>query len=597
MADDTISDDGNANDAVTPTGVTSTFPRIVPASALDLGEAKFQGVFKHVPMGALGAPANDNTIIEAPGARESGFEPAVFGLSGGETLLTWVGLDGHAHGHLCGPVRDDDDDSWISPPEYAAVNAALSDLGPVVPALDGDRRVQAVEPRPGTFAVMWLALAESGLAARGKVFLPTGVDRNPSSGDAPWTQRPIEDVSLPGFAGGFRVDTAADQLLISYETAKTSQCIVVPTAHAGGPPHDGGHTTLELATIHANGEGPHRLGTEASTQLVELYAHQEPASNTPKGAVAVKITNEAGTNETAPIVTSLRNGFVVAWQTPGNSDGIFQFKLTLYDEHGIAKALPDGSTVLVVSDNVAADTPPAVSEFGDGFAVAYKHGDDGQLVVRAYAGDYAPLGEETVVDAGTIGTIYEIATASNHVEQGGSSYHQLAIAYTVEDDDPAASVGGYHYGNILLQRLGLVTEDGEPHVVPLGLDGNQDGNNSPAPLMMETPDGPSAVVGRSPSLAGLDNGELAIVWVESDGTRETIRGGVLEQDGDQILRLDLTNLIEDEGIVRETTPDLFDAGDGDILVSWLQHDGDDGDYVVMAALYELGQSRRVDRAG
>ena len=55
MADDTISDDGSANDAVTPTGVTSTFPRIVPASALDLGEAKFQGVFKHVPMGALGA--------------------------------------------------------------------------------------------------------------------------------------------------------------------------------------------------------------------------------------------------------------------------------------------------------------------------------------------------------------------------------------------------------------------------------------------------------------------------------------------------------------------------------------------------------------
>ncbi len=582
MADDTIGDGGNGDDAASPIGVSGTVSNPTLVILPDHDSVKFPGVFTYTRMGAVGAPANDNAIVEAPGASESGFEPGILGLSGGDTLLTWVGLDGHAHGHLCGPVRDDDDDSWISPPEYAAVNAGLSDLGPVGPPLDGDRRIQAVEPRPGTFAIMWLALAESGLAARGKIFLPTGVDRNPSSGDAPWTDRPIEDVALPGFARGFRVAGAGtDQLLVSYETAKTTQGIVVSTARAvQETPHDGADATLG----HANGEGPHRL--EASTSLADLHVHQELAPNTPKGAVAVKIADEAATNEFAPIVTALGDGFVVAWQTPGNSDGITQFKLTLYDEHGVARTLPDGGTVLVVSDNVAADTPPAISEFGNGIAVAYKNGDDGKLVVKAYGANYAPVGEETVVDAGMTGAIYDIAAASIEVEEGGGSHDQLALAYTVEDDDPSLGVGGYHFGNIYFQRLGVVTEGGEPHVVSLGRDGNPDGNNDPAPLTMETPDGPSAVVGRSPSLAGLDNGDLAIVWVESDGTRETIRGEVLEQDGDQVLRLDLTSLIEYQGIVRGTTPDLFDAGGGDILVSWLQHDGDYGDYVVMAALYD-----------
>lgn len=584
MADDTIANDGSGHDPVTPAGVSGSSSHIVYTSAFDLGEAKFQGVFKYARLDSLRAPANDNTIVEAPGARERGFEPGILSLHGGDTLLTWVGPDGHAHGHVCGPMRGEDDDGWISPPKYAAVNSGLSDLGRVAPTMDGGRRLQAVEPRPGTFAVMWLALTETGVAARGKIFLPPGEDRDPTARDAPWTERPIGDVSLPGFERSFRVTTGGtDQVLVSYDTAKSTHVIVVPAGQILGDTAQYDRSLIGPAATHSDGDGSHRL--EAPAPAADFHTHQELALNARKSAVAIKVANEPGVGETAPTVTALGDGFVVAWQTPPNSKGISQFKLTIYDEHGGARRLPDGGTVLVVSDNVAADTPPVVSEFGDGFAVAYKHGDDGKLAVKAYGSDYAPLGEETIVDAGASGPIYDIAASTVEIVDDDSSQDQLAVAYVVEDADPTLSVGGYHYGNILLQRLGVFDDDGGPHLVALGPDGSPNGVDEPAPLTIETPGGPIPVVGRSPSLAGLDNGGLAIVWVESDGTRETIRGEVLEQDGNEILRLDLTNLIEYQGIVRGTTPDLFDAGGGDILVSWLQYNGHD-DYVVMAALYD-----------
>jgi hypothetical protein len=583
LADETIEDDGTRrDDPVTPAGVSGASARDLPTVAQDMGEPKVHGVFAHARLTALGAPANDNSIVEAPGARERGFEPAIFALNNGDTLLTWVGPDGHAHGHLCGSAQNDDDDSWISPPKYAILNSELSDLGPVVSPLESDRRIQVTEPRPGTFAIMWLALSEGGLAARGRMLLRPDTDRYPSSGDAPWTLRPIEDVPLPGFARGFRVATGGtDQILVSYETAKTSQYIVVSTSNGRElATHDNGHTTIEPATADSTGQGARDHA--AFFSLADPPAHHEPP-NPPKAVVAIQMANEAGTNETAPTVTSLGYGFAMGWQTPGSSDGVTQFEVSIFDAHGQAQTLPDGGTVLLISDNVAADTPPAITELGNGFAVAYKHGDDGKLAVKTYDGDYALLGEETVVDEGTAGTIYDLAAASIRV---GDRSPQVAVAYTVEDNEPANDVGGYHYGHILLQRLGVIDEGGSPHVVPLGRDGEQDGNDQPAALTIETPEGTAPIVGRSPLLAGLDNGELAVLWVESDGTRETIRGEVLEQDGHQVLRLDLTGLIGYEGIVRGTTPDLIDAGNGDILVSWMQHDGGSGDYVVMAALFD-----------
>jgi hypothetical protein len=83
---------------------------------------------------------------------------------------------------------------------------------------------------------------------------------------------------------------------------------------------------------------------------------------------------------------------------------------------------------------------------------------------------------------------------------------------------------------------------------------------------------------------GLDDGGLAIIWVEEVNAHETIRGSVLEPDGAQVLRIDLTGLLENTGIAKGTKPALLDTTDGDILVAWLQTEGSGGGYVVMAAL-------------
>jgi hypothetical protein len=49
--------------------------------------------------------------------------------------------------------------------------------------------------------------------------------------------------------------------------------------------------------------------------------------------------------------------------------------------------------------------------------------------------------------------------------------------------------------------------------------------------------------------------------------------------------IDLTSLIGADGIAKSSRPALLDTADGDIIVSWMQADGEGG-YVVMAARYD-----------
>jgi hypothetical protein len=583
VVDDTIGNDGGITDKVgAPDGGSGERPADTRVGSHP-GVMKLQDLLARSSIAVLSAPANDNATTYSGDALE--FETTISGLSAGP-LLTWVGADGHAHGHLAlsaefeagGPSKAH---------EYAALNAALSDLGPVAPAQDGTRRIQVVEPRPGTFAIMWLALAESALVARGKMYVSE--DASDGTGDTSWAKHTIEDVDLPGFMGGFGVASAGvggDTLEIKYAAAGSSQSISVSTVRPGErTPDDGGqgHPAAEAASIAATA-GPTVEVTaelEGETPSPRSSPASEPRPTQPLPAspmlevgASIRIAAEAGTNETEPIVAALGDGFLVAWRAATGSEGLSQIKLALCDEHGAARTLADGNTVLLVSDRVATDAAPAVSSFGEGFAVAYKHGDDGDLVVKAYSAAGFQIGGEIVLHSHANGAIGEIAAAAIQAdEQEGSDGDQLAVVYTVEDE----VAGADDYGTIMLQRLAIAGEDGEAQSVTLG------GDAGPA-LTVQTRDGCTApAVGRAPAVVGLDNGELAIVWVENDGSRETIRGGVLELDGAQVLYIDLTDLIGAEGVVKGTEPTLLDAGNGNILVSWLQHDGD---YVVMAALYQ-----------
>jgi hypothetical protein len=548
------------------------------------------------PAAAVAPPTavNDNvTWVTHPGGDGVfGSEPGIVGLATGDTLVTWVGTDGHAHGRLYPPADAsgglETGDGWDAP-EYATVNAALGDLGPVGPAPEGGRRLQAVELRPGALAVMWLALGESGPVLRGSLLLgPPDADRGDDAGG--WTEHPIADARLPhGFAGQFALAPAVAlgaALEVTYfGPAGTATVNVLDRIHIEGGlgrEHGGEPGAPELAALpaaaHERDGAALYLAAESAARLrPEAGSHHEPAvsdaAHDKPAKTPLAIAADPGVSETAPLVQAVAEGFAVAWQAPAGTDNALQFTLRLYGQDGIAK----GPAILVTSE-AAADVAPAITGLGDGVAAAYVQAEDGCLVVKAYAGDGAQIGQDAVIDPGEANTIAEIALGSNAGDE-------IAVVY-VERSDAGAYPGGY--GNIMLQRYAVSTRYGESGLVDLGRDGAHDGADAPAQLTVagDDPAAPQPAVGRAPSVAGVDDGELAIIWVEGDGARETIRGSVLDRGGGQILHIDLTDLLAGSGIANGTKPALLDVGGGDFLVSWLQAQGDDGPgYVVMSALY------------
>jgi len=548
---------------------------------------------KPIDAAALAVAANDNAtwVTDPSGTGVIGCEPAVTGLTTGDTLVTWIGADGHAHGRLYAPVDASPAGEGSDAPEYATVNAVLGDLGPIAAATDAGRRMQIAELRPGTFAVMWLALAENGPVLRGSLFLaPVNAERIEDRG-GDWTEYPISEVRLPhGFTGQFSMAVGGEggeDLLATYSLTSggSGAEVVARLSDIGWAEGRAGQSAAEQPSSVGDGVGtatlrvapgqddevqPHELVAANALQAATVQVHDAAEAH---AAAAFTIAADPLIEETAPIVKAVKGGFAVAWQTPGDAGQAVQIKLVLYDEQGTAK-----SPEILVTDNAAPDVAPAIAGLGDGVAAAFVHADDRALVVSAYGGDGGRLGEETVVDAGDSGPIVEIAVGSN-------AQDEFAVVYVQQYSDFTGDLAGY--GNIMLQRYAVQTQGDHSQLAALGRDGEQDGADGPVQLTVEVDDSAAAqvAVGRAPSVTGVDDGELAIVWVESDGVRETIAGCVLDPGGGQVLRIDLTGLLESAGIAKGSKPALLDTPDGDLLVSWLQADGGAGGYVVMAALY------------
>ncbi len=557
----------------------------------------------------LAEPANDNaTWVSGPhGIGAIGYQPAIAGLEGGDTLVTWIGVDGNVHGHVYAPEDADAADA----PHYASVNAALGDLGPAATGVDGGRRLQVAEPRPGTFAVMWLALADSGLALRGSLFLGPS-DSGPAE-DRLWIEQPISEIRLPpGSTGAFSLTGTGSEsadLLVTYPVLDAATGAVRVLARHIDASEDGrGHSTPEVVVgAEASAEDSpgalphaqvhHTTAVRPNGQDSGPPANAQMPANQDGGthrALALTIAADPGVDERAPIVKAVDDGFVVVWQTPGASEGTVEIKLAIYDADGAPRILADGGTVVRVTDSAAAGVAPTISGLGSGVVVAYVGAGDGGLTVKAYDGAGDQIGKDTVVDSAEAGAISEVSLDAEAVKaEDGTVHDQVAVAYVRDSADTSAGNGDY--GTIYLQRYEVAANDGQPRqLVELGLDGTHDGADGPAQITTETDGDPAtseAVYGRAPVVDALDDGGLAVAWVESLDAIETIKGRVLAPDGSQVLRLDLTDLIGAQGIARSTKPILLETSHGDILVNWLQPDGDDAGYVVMSARYEA------DRAG
>ena len=532
---------------------------------------------KPIGSAALAVPANDNPAWVGA----IGYAPAVAELTTGDTFVAWIEGDGHAHGRLYPPAHAT---GAADHARYAEINAVLDDLGPVSEAPDGNRRLQVAELRPGTFAVMWFALAQGFPALQGSLFVgPPDSDYGYG-----WSKYTLPDVHLPpGFTGPFSIAFVEHEAQARLEVTGsdpgggTIAFTVFDRGSAGATIQAGAQAaTSGLGALADDGTRKTAGATAASDKnAADLdalpdatrasSAHDADRAAKPAETV-VAVAATPGVDETAPLVEAVHGGFAVAWQTPGATDQGRQIKLQVYDAHGA----PRGPEILV-ADNAAAGAEAAgISALGDGLVVAYVDAGDGDLVVKAYAGDGAQIGYDAVVARGDGGAIVETTLATN-------AANELAVVYMRQHDD--AGDGAADYGNIMLQRYVIATMDGVDRLVELGGDGPSRAAVPPA-TAADSAEASSLelAAGRAPAAIGVDDG-FAIAWVESDGTRETVKGVVLDRHGAEVQRIDLSHLRGPAQIAEGLEPTLLDVVDG-FLVSWLQPDAEGG-HTVMAAFY------------
>ena len=540
---------------------------------------------KAVDWAALATAANDNAVqvIDVGGVGAIGSSPTIAELATGHTCVAWIGPDGHARGHLYPPVDAGDASDH---PAYAAVNAALDDLGPVGAAPDGGRRLQISELRPGTFAVMWLALAQGGAVLNGSLFVGPADAYDDGRGEG-WTQHAIPGVhQAQDFTGpvqlAFAEHAAEAGLEVMWPGPSGAVAIHLNRDSAGGAEASmpaaasglpAGPSAVGAARKAAN--VPAAADHDAAADLYAL-ADEGRASSAQHGAGAARpgeivLTAAAtpGEEETAADVEAVGGGFAVAWQEPGASDQARQLKIVLYD----AQADQKGQEILVADDAAAGDDLAEIAALNDGLVAAYVDIGEGALVVKAYGGDGAQIGSETIVARIDDGRIVETALAANEAAD-------LAVVYSQQHG--AADADGSGYGSIKLQRYSVANVDGDDRLVELGGDDRDD------PGQPASADGHASAVtladGRDPAVIGVGQG-FAIAWVEKDGPRETVKGAILDQNGAEVQRIDLTHLLGDAGVAGGDEPTLLGLGGGSFLVSWLQP-GADGSQVLMAAVYK-----------
>jgi hypothetical protein len=543
---------------------------------------------KTVAWATLASAANDNAtqVTELSGAGAIGSSPAVAELTTGHTLIAWIGADSHAHGRLYPPARAK---GAADGPGYTKIDAALDDLGPVGETSDGARRLQVAELRAGTFAVMWLALAQGDPVLRGSLFVgPAGADHD-SNGPG-WTQHAIPDVHLPQrFPGPFSIAFAAGGAEARLEVTCSDPPCTITFTPLDRDSVDSAETTIVAAALDTRA-GPSAVGSAgehagappAPDESSAAYLDAPPDASGASAAqsarrdmpaeIVLTVAATPGEDETAPLVETMRDGFAVGWLEPGATDQARQIKVVLYDANGD----PRGPEILVADNAAGGVEATEISALEDGLAAAYVDAGSGALVVKAYTGDGVQIGQEAIVALGGAGAIIETALAAN-------AANELAVVYRQQDGN--ADDGAVDYGSIMLQRYSIATVGGVAALVEVGSDGEGndpdwavqavDAGGDTSPLELGT--------GRAPAAIGLDTG-FAIAWVESDGTRDVVRGVILDRHGAQVQRIDLSQLHADAGIAEGTEPTLLDVGDGSFLASWLQPDANGG-YVVMTAVY------------
>jgi Bacterial Ig domain len=606
-----------------------------PTQLVPIANGAFQKISHHADVAAsLRGAANDNLVWvgdEDGSGGVMGRLPTVASLDTGDVLVAWIGSEGHVHGKLYGTAKAD----GASAQDYVAVNAALADLTPHY-GRDGDgqafdaRRVKATDLGAGNFALVWMVAAGADAMLNGSVF-SLRIDASlADTATADWVEDPMTPVALPaGFTGEFNLSLADGQnsdLVLSYEAADSAGNV---TTTAVAQKISTADAALDVTNAPSEAGTPDKAGL--AVNKVAFYGDPASGGAAPESHDSFAVnTNSLPLAETASaaappaarageasglIVTANGDGLAVAWTLAGRSDDLVVLKVKIpsdtSDTEDGTNTAEDG-WVIDVTDSADPDVAPGVARIGPGgVVVAWVDAPSGELRTQTYsAHGQAQTASSITVSSGH--TVSDIALTSipaappqtappqtlppqaapSDAEQEAASApdgNQIALAW-VEDADADG------YGSIMLQRYlvqpnaddGGADDEGEHHaLVELGRDGQVDGNDDPEPFSVDVGDGPEPVVGRAPQLTGLPLGELAICWVEDLGSQETVRGAILERDsGRAILNIDLSDQLDEPAVVAKgTQPILSSSANGDLLVSWLEPDGNGG-FDVKAAIYK-----------
>lgn len=151
--------------------------------------------------GAL-ASANDNEVWvgDEDGTGRGGVigrDAQAVALVRGDTIVTWVDVDGHLNGKAYPPQSSDDGMLDIGggahPDDAAELTALLTNVTTLAP----EQRYRAVETGRDSFTILWAAAIGGAIVLKGRLF-------GPADGEDGWSARDLGNVPLKN---GFRINS------------------------------------------------------------------------------------------------------------------------------------------------------------------------------------------------------------------------------------------------------------------------------------------------------------------------------------------------------------------------------------------------------
>jgi hypothetical protein len=577
---------------------------------------------------ASGRAANDNPVWVGSDADHLGGvygrDPSVAVLDNGDALIAWIGADDIVHAQFL--QVDHDAAGSADSAARAKLDQLLMGLGDAAAASGGKAgRVVVTPVSQNSFAAVWTSDFAMQSVLMGTILtLGTAAhaeDKDNAADTLTWSVSDISPVAVSSGVNAIAVTvTDAGALTVTYSTedgaragASTSSVVHFDTAatvetaiftgdassalsghgHAGGglaPVHHG-HADVSN-TVHAadaagavghaaNADNHHSVTTGADAahhfepsiavdeqgrsylgHFVEpatpgdppVYQIESPGKEPIKVDWLKPVDPAHPEHNVDPQIAGTHSGVAVAGVSIKGSGTAQEesVKVEAFDHNG----KPVGGGPVTVATATGAE-----HSFSD-IATGYTHRGPAHATLTD-TGSATAAGSGTGAVDHTTNTVASSTDAPAAAPEASPPEGVLAVAFIAD-----ANAEGF---GTLKGQLFSVPDDAGPsdHLTALGADGNV-GGDSDAVFQMGSPDDGGC---RAPVIEGLEQGSLAIAWVQQtehgDGP-DVVRGEILTPgDGEAPEVIDLSAFMP-EGVASGSDPVLASDDAGDLVVGWIQ---------------------------